>query len=98
MPGTRASPAPSLCFDEPPGAWLPRLHSLLDWGGGGAGYGSLPRLGELSLPLSWRERASQRCLLPPLLLGHRHSSRRGERKWLWGPTQAPTAVLPLTSR
>lgn len=44
MPGTRASPAPSPCFDEPPGAWLPRLHSLLDLGGGGlAGDGSLPR-------------------------------------------------------
>ena len=52
---------------------------------------------EPSLPLSWREIASQRWLSPPLLLGHRHFSRRVERKWLWGPTRAPTAGLPLSS-
>lgn len=109
---TRASPASSPCFEEPPGAG-PEANQVASGcpvytpsqicgapgvgPGQGAEDGSSPGLGELSLPLSWRERASQRWLSPPLLLGHRHFSRRVDRKWLWGPTQAPTAGLPLTS-
>lgn len=110
---TRASPASSLCFEEPPGAG-PEANEVASscpvytpsqiCGASGVGPGqrvedgSSPGLGEPSLPLSWRERASQRWLSPPLLLGPRHFSRRVERKWLWGPTQASTAGLPLTSR
>ena len=59
MSGTRASPAPSPCFDEPPGAWLPRLHSLpyLLRGGGGAGRGGwlFARIGR-AVPASVLER------------------------------------------
>ena len=110
--GTRASPASSMCFEEPPGAgpeankvasgYPVRTPSQICGASGvgpgqGAEDGSSPRLGEPCLPLSWRESASQRWRSLPLLLGHRHFSRRVERKWLWGPTQAPTAGLPLTS-
>lgn len=110
---TRASPASSLCLEEPPGAGpeakevasgCPVYTPSQICGASGVGPGqraedgSSPGLGEPSLPLSWRERASQRWLSPPLLLGPRHFSRRVEKKWLWGPTQASTAGLPLTSR
>lgn len=109
---TKANPASSTCFEEPPGA-RPEANEVASscpvytpsqicgasgvGPGQGAEDGSSPGLGEPSLPLSWRESASQRWLSPPLLLGHRHFSRRVERKWLWGPTQALTAGLPLTS-
>lgn len=55
MPGTRASPAPSPCFDEPPGAWLPRLHSLLDLGGGVGGGWLFAQIGR-AVPASVLER------------------------------------------
>lgn len=109
---TKANPASSTCFEEPPGA-RPEANEVASscpvytpsqicgasgvGPGQGAEDGSSPGLGEPSLPLSWRERASQRWLSLLLLLGCRCFSRRVERKWLWGPTQAPTAGLPLTS-
>ena len=110
--GTRASPASSTSFEEPPGAGpdankvssgYPECTPSQICGasevgpGQGAEDSSLPGLGEPSLPLSWRERAYRKWLSLLLLLGCRHFSRRVERKWLWGPTQAPTAGLPLTS-
>lgn len=42
----------------PPGSVVPLGWGQARVGGWGRGVGSLPSLGELSLPLSWRERAS----------------------------------------
>lgn len=56
---TKWHPA-ALCI-LPPGSVVPLgwgQARVCVWGGGGRGVGSLPSLGELSLPLSWRERAS----------------------------------------